>query len=327
MNALVTGGAGFIGSHVTQRLLERGHRVVVLDALDPYYDPAIKRRNLQVCRERGGDRFTFVEGSIMDERLVRDVLADHEVDVVYHKAAQAGVRTSVENPHKPHEVNATGTLTLLRAVDEYGIDRLINASSSSVYGDADTLPYEEASLTRPRSPYGVTKLSAEHYCRVWNDVYDVPTVSLRYFTVYGPRMRPNMAITNFTSRCLNGEPVRIYGDGRQSRDFTHVSDVVDANVALLETDAADGEVLNVGSTDTITIVELAEHVADATGAEFELEYTEPRAADARHTHADISKARERIGYEPSTSIRDGVSSFVDWYRANRQWYEPLVERS
>ena len=196
-----------------------------------------------------------------------------------------------------------------------------------MYGDAETLPYEEASLIRPRNPYGVTKLTGEHYCRVWTDVYNLPTVSLRYFTVYGPRMRPNMAITNFTSRCLNGESMRIYGDGRQSRDFTHVSDVVDANVALLKTDAADGEVLNVGSTGNITIVDLAEHVAAAAGANFDLKYTEPKTADARHTHADVSKARELIRYEPSTSIREGVSEFVDWYRENQEWYEPLVKRS
>ncbi|WP_265112386.1 NAD-dependent epimerase/dehydratase family protein [Halosolutus halophilus] len=327
MNVLVTGGAGFIGSHVAERLLDRGHHVVTLDVLDSYYDRSIKRRNLRICRETGGDRFEFVEGSITDERTVRDVISSRDVDVIYHKAAQAGVRTSVENPHKPHEINTTGLLTVLQAADEHGVDRLINASSSSVYGDADTLPYVEDARTRPRSPYAVTKRTGEHYCRVWNDVYDVPTVSLRYFTVYGPRMRPNMAITNFTSRCLNGKPMQIYGDGRQSRDFTHVADVVDANVALLETDAADGEVLNVGSTGNITIVELAEHVAEATGGEFELEYTEPKAADARHTHADVSKARNLIGYEPSISIRDGVSAFVDWYRQNRDWYEPLVVQS
>ena len=324
VDVLVTGGAGFIGSHVAQRLLEDGHRVVTLDVLDSYYDPSIKRRNLQRCRNVGDDRFAFVEGSITDERSVRNVISSHDVDVIYHEAAQAGVRTSVENPHKPHEINTTGLLTLLEAAEEYGVDRFVNASSSSVYGDAGTLPYSEDDRTRPQSPYGVTKLTGEHYCRVWTEVFDVPTVSLRYFTVYGPRMRPNMAITNFTSRCLNGEPMVIYGDGRQSRDFTHVSDVVDANVALLDTAAADGEVLNVGSTGNITVVELAEHVAEAAGAAFELEYTQPRAGDARHTHADVSKARELIGYEPSTSIRDGVSEFVEWYRKNREWYEPLV---
>ncbi|WP_265112380.1 GDP-mannose 4,6-dehydratase [Halosolutus halophilus] len=326
-HALVTGGAGFIGSHVATGLLERGHVVTVLDSMEPYYDLRIKEQNIGRCREAGGDRFQFVEGSITDEELVDDLFSSQDIDVVYHQAAQAGVRTSVENPKKPHEINTTGLLTLLTAADEYGVRRFVNASSSSVYGEVEYLPYDEDHQTVPQSPYGVTKLTAEHYCRVWKDVYDVPTVSLRYFTVYGPRMRPNMAITNFTSRCLDGKPPIIYGDGEQTRDFTYVDDVVEANLALLETSAADGEVVNVGSTRRITIEELAEHVIAETGADVDPEYTDPKEADARHTHADVTKARELLDYEPSTEIRDGVSQFVDWYRENREWYRPLVVES
>ncbi|KDE57456.1 UDP-glucose 4-epimerase [Halostagnicola sp. A56] len=324
MNVLVTGGAGFIGSHIAHRLLAEGHRVVVLDVLDPYYNTAIKERNLERCRAEGGDRFTFVEGSITDEALVREVVSSNDIEFAYHQAAQAGVRTSVENPKKPHEINTGGLLNLLIAADEHGLERVVNASSSSVYGEVDYLPYDEDHQNVPQSPYGVTKLTAEHYCRVWDDLYDVNTVSLRYFTVYGPRMRPNMAITNFTSRCLNGHPPVIYGDGQQTRDFTYIDDVVDANLSLLETDAADGTVMNIGSTGTITIQALAEHVIEQTGADVGIEYTEPKEADARHTHADVSKASDLIGYEPSTAIREGVGQFVDWYRANREWYEPLV---
>lgn len=324
MNVLVTGGAGFIGSHIAHRLLAEGHRVVVLDVLDPYYNTAIKERNLELCRAEGGDRFTFVEGSITDEALVREVVSSNDIEFAYHQAAQAGVRTSVENPKKPHEINTGGLLNLLIAADEHGIERVVNASSSSVYGEVDYLPYDEDHQNVPQSPYGVTKLTAEHYCRVWNDLYDVNTVSLRYFTVYGPRMRPNMAITNFTSRCLNGRPPVIYGDGQQTRDFTYIDDVVDANLSLLETDAADGDVMNIGSTGTITIEALAEHVVDQTGADVGIEYTEAKEADARHTHADVSKASDLIGYQPSTAIREGVGQFVDWYRENREWYEPLV---
>ncbi len=179
----------------------------------------------------------------------------------------------------------------------------------------------------PQSPYGVTKLAAEHYCRVWDEVYDLPTVSLRYFTVYGPRMRPNMAITNFTSRCLNGTAPEIYGDGQQTRDFTYIDDIVGANLALLETGAADGEVMNIGSTGNITIEELAEYIIDETGADVDIEYTDAKEADARHTHSDVTKASELIDYEPSTTIREGVSQFVGWYRENREWYEPLVLNS
>ena len=327
MRILVTGGAGFIGSHIAEALLEAGHEVVVLDNLDPYYDVRLKEHNLDRCREVGGDRFTFVEGTITDQETVEGVFASHDPDFVYHEAAQAGVRTSVEKPLKPHEVNTTGLLHLLQAAAEQGVRRFVNASSSSVYGVPSYLPYDEDHPNVPRSPYAVTKLTSEHYARVWNDLFDVPTVSLRYFTVYGPRMRPNMAITNFTSRCLNGRPPVIYGDGEQTRDFTYIDDIVRANLELLDTDRVDGQVINLGSTDNISITELAEHVVAETGAEVEIEYDEAREADARHTHADVSKAQELLDYEPTVDIREGVSSFIDWYRDNREWYEPLVLNS
>lgn len=327
MRILITGGAGFIGSHLAERLLRDGHHVTVLDTLDPYYEVGIKEHNLQRCRDVATDRFAFIEGSVTDESLVDSIMSDNDIEFIYHEAAQAGVRTSVENPKKPHEINTTGLLNVLLAADRYGVDRIVNASSSSVYGKPDYLPYDEEHPTRPKSPYAVTKLSAEHYCRVWNDLYDTSTVSLRYFTVYGPRMRPNMAITNFTSRCLNGKPPVIYGDGRQTRDFTYIDDIVDANLQFLETDVADGDVLNIGSSDTITIKELAEHIIAVTDADVDIIYDEPKEADARHTHADVSKAKRRIDYEPSVDIRTGVSQFVEWYRENRQWYEPLVLNS
>ena len=324
MRVLVTGGAGFIGSHIAHGLLDAGHEVVVLDNLDPYYDVGIKQHNLERCREAGGDRFTLVDGSVTDEALVERTFADHDVEFVYHQAAQAGVRASVENPKKPHAVNTTGLLTLLEAAADADVERFVNASSSSVYGRDEYLPYDEDHPTNPRSPYGVTKLAAEHYCNVWTDVFDLPCVNLRYFTVYGPRMRPNMAITNFVSRCLNGQPPEIYGDGKQTRDFTYVDDIVEANLTLLETDAADGETMNVGSTGNISITALAQYVVEETGAVVDIVYRAAKEADARHTHSDVSKAQRLIGYEPTTTIREGVSKFIDWYRENRDWYEPLV---
>jgi len=327
MNVMVTGGAGFIGSHIAEALLERGHNVVVLDPLDPYYDTQIKEHNIERCREAGGDRFTRVDGSVTDEQLVNQLFAEHDVEFVYHQAAQAGVRTSVENPKKPHSINTTGLLNVLMAAAQHDVRRVVNASSSSVYGRPDYLPYDEEHRNYPQSPYAVTKLAAEHYCKVWTNVYDVPAVNLRYFTVYGPRMRPNMAITNFVSRCLQGNPPVIYGDGEQTRDFTYIGDIVDANLTLLDTDAADGEDLNVGSTDNISINELATHVIDETGAAVEPVYESEREAEARHTHADVSKATELLGYEPTVTIREGVSQFIDWYRDNEDWYDPLVRSS
>jgi UDP-glucose 4-epimerase len=327
MSVLVTGGAGFIGSHIAQRLLERGREVVVLDNMDPFYDLQIKERNLDVLRETGGDRFAFVEGSVTDEALLAETMAAHDVEFVYHEASVAGVRPSVEDPVRYEENNVVGLLKLLEAAEDAGVERLVNASSGSVNGKVEYLPYDEEHPTRPKSPYSVTKLATEHHCRVWNDLRDVNTVSLRHFTVYGPRMRPNMAITNFVSRCLNGKPPVIYGDGEQTRDFTHVQDIVDANLALLDTAAADGEVVNVGSTDRITINDLARHIVAETGADVEPVHEDAKEADARHSRADVSKAERLFGYEPSIGIREGVSDFVSWYRENRDWYEPLVLNS
>jgi len=324
MNVLVTGGAGFIGSHVAEALLERGHEVVVLDNLDPFYDVEIKRQNVERCREIGADRYEFVEGSITDVALVERLFHVHDVDVVYHEAAMAGVRQSVDRPRQYEENNVAGLLTVLDAAAKNDVDRFVNASSSSVYGRPEYLPYDEAHPNRPQSPYATTKLAGEHYCRLYDDLHDLPTVSLRYFTVYGPRMRPNMAISNFVSRCSNGDPPVIYGDGEQTRDFTYIDDIVAANLSLLDDDAADGEVLNVGSTDRITIRELAEHVIEETGADVEPVHEEAKEADARHTHADVSKAQALLDYDVSRDIRSGVSAFVDWYADNEDWYEPLV---
>ena len=199
------------------------------------------------------------------------------------------------------------------------------ASSSSVYGGRQAyLPFAETDPTLPVSPYGASKLAAERYAAAYHEVYDLPTVSLRYFTVYGPRMRPNMAISNFVSRCLNGDPPVVYGDGTQTRDFTYVEDVLEVNRTLLSTDAADGEAVNVGSTDNIEIRTLAREIRDQLAPDLELEFAERYDADADHTHADAEKAEELLSYAPDHTIREGVGKFVEWYRGNREWYEPLV---
>lgn len=324
MHGLVTGGAGFIGSNLAEKLLRGGHHVTILDNLDPYYDLGLKQHNLNTCRDVDNDRFEFVKGAITDEKLVEELVAGRDVDVIFHKAAKAGVRPSVEQPRAYSENNVGGLLTVLDTAADHGVDRFVNASSSSVYGVPEYLPYDEDHPNHPKSPYAVTKLSAEHYCNIYNDLHDLSTVNLRYFTVYGPRMRPNMAISNFVSRCLNGESPIIYGDGEQTRDFTFIDDVVDANLALLDTNVAEGETMNIGSSDNISIRELAEYVVEETGADVEIVHEEGKDADARHTHADVSKAGDLIGYEPSVDIRQGVSKFIDWYRENRDWYEPLV---
>jgi UDP-glucose 4-epimerase len=327
MRILVTGGAGFIGGHLAEAFARDGHDVVTLDNFDPYYDQRIKEHNVEAGRAAAANSdgsYELIEGDIRDADLVGELVADAEY--VYHQAAQAGVRADI-NPRKYDEVNVDGTLNALDAAREHGVERFVLASSSSVYGKPRYLPYDENHLTTPVSPYGASKLAAERYTMVYSERYDIPAVALRYFTVYGPRMRPNMAISNFVSRCINGEPPVIYGDGQQTRDFTYVEDILAANRTLLSTDAADGEVMNVGSTDNIAIETLAEEIRDQLAPDLELEYTEGYDVDADHTHASIDKAAELIDYEPTYTVREGVGAFIEWYRANREWYEPLVRNS
>jgi len=328
MRILVTGGAGFIGGHLAERFVREGHAVTVLDNFDPFYDTRIKDHNVDIAREaaeNGDGEYTLVEGDVRDADLVEDIVA--EADVVYHQGGVAGVRPSVDRPREYDAVNVDGTLNVLDAARNTDVERIVYASSSSVYGKPVDLPYDELDPTTPVSPYGGSKLAAERYCAAYHEVYGLPTVSLRYFTVYGPRMRPNMAISNFVSRCLNGQSPVIYGDGKQTRDFTFVEDIVEGNLSLLETAAADGEAMNVGSSGNIEIETLAEEIRDQLAPDLELKYDERHDADAEHTHADVSKAGELIGYEPTYTIREGVSKFVDWYRENRDWYEPLVLNS
>ena len=328
MKILVTGGAGFIGGHLAERFVKEGHDVVVLDNFDSFYDIGIKHRNVDQGRKaatEGQGSYKLVDGDVQDAELMTELVTD--VEYVYHQAAKTGVRSSVTNPRKYDEVNVDGTLNLLDACRHEGIKRFVMASSSSVYGVPQYLPYDEQHPTTPVSPYGATKLAAERYACSYGEVYEFPVVALRYFTVYGPRMRPNMAISNFVSRCLNNKSPIVYGDGTQTRDFTFIDDVVEANLTLLNEDAADGEVLNIGSTDNIEVLTLAEEIRNQLAPDREIEFTDRHDADAEHTHADSSKASKLLGYEPSRTIREGVSEFIDWYRANRNWYDSLVMES
>lgn len=307
---VITGGAGFIGSHIAAEVAKE-YEVAIIDNLDDYYSPDLKRRNLEILLANPNVR--FVEGDITDTDLLRRVI-DSDVEFVYHEAAQAGVRISVENPFKPNNVNVLGTLNVLKASLDAGVERVINASSSSVYGKVQYLPFDEAHPTMPVSPYGVSKLAAEHYCRVFYEVYGLPTVSLRYFTVYGPRMRPDLAISIFTGKMLANEPITVYGDGEQTRDFTYIDDIVRVNRGLLETSAADGHAMNVGGGHRITVNDLIAHLQEITGSASEVVYSDKQKGDAEHTLADTSLAGRLVGYRPEVSIRDGLGRFVEWYR-------------
>ena len=328
MRVVITGGAGFIGGHIAEELATDGHDVTVIDNFEPYYDLGIKEHNVEAARSAAtaaGGSYELVEASITDQKTVDELVEG--TDIIYHQAAQAGVRKSIEQPDKVNRYNVGGTVTMLDAARKHDVERVVVASSSSVYGKPEYLPYDEAHPTTPVSPYGVSKLATEQYARVYNEIYGLPTVSLRYFTVYGPRMRPNMAMTNFVSRCLHGEPPVIYGTGEQTRDFTYVDDVRRINKQLLTDDSADGEICNIGSTDNIDIQTLAETVRDQIDPTLDIVYDDARAGDAEHTHADVSKANELLGYEPTADIREGVQQFISWYRENESWYDPLVRQS
>ena len=313
---VITGGAGFIGSHIAAQVAKE-YEVVIIDNLDDYYSPDLKRRNLEILLANPNVR--FVKGDITDTDLLRRVI-DSDVEFVYHEAAQAGVRISVENPFKPNNVNVLGTLNVLKASLDAGVKRVINASSSSVYGKVKYLPFDEAHPTMPVSPYGVSKLAAEHYCRVFYEVYGLPTVSLRYFTVYGPRMRPDLAISIFTQKMLANEPITVYGDGEQTRDFTYIDDVVKANKQLLKTCGADGVAMNIGGGNRITVNDLVDMLKEIIGSKSEIVYTNVQKGDAEHTLANIECAKRIISYEPSVSIRSGLNHFVSWYRRNSPEY-------
>jgi UDP-glucose 4-epimerase len=286
-------------------LLNDGYQVVCLDSFDPYYNPAVKRQNISPFISNPD--FALVEGDINDTDLLTKALDG--IDYVFHEAAQAGVRVSVEDPMKPHRTNATGTLALLQASIKAGVKKVINASSSSVYGKVQYLPFDEVHPTLPVSPYGVTKLAAEHYCRVFSELYGLETVSLRYFTVYGPRMRPDLAISIFTLRALSNEPIRIFGDGTKTRDFTYIDDIVEANLLAIERGSGS---YNIGGGHHISIKDLAEAIIRVNGSTSKVVFTPPMKGDAEHTFADTRKANHDLGWDPKVSIEEGLQRYATW---------------
>lgn len=316
MNVLVTGVAGFIGSRLTERLISEGYRVIGVDGFTDYYPRQVKERNL--ANLRGHERFTLIEGDLLDldlaallqGELSSGVAAD--IELVFHFAAQPGVRGSWgQNFEVYARNNVLATQRLLEAAKEVPLKKFIYASSSSVYGDAEILPTLEDVAPRPISPYGVTKLAGEHLCLLYWRNYGVPVVCLRYFTVYGPRQRPDMAFHRFIRAMLGGRNIVLYGDGEQTRDFTHVDDAVHGTVQAVEGPVG-GEVFNIGSGSPVTINEVIRVLEDILGQPAQVRYAEPQRGDARHTSANIAKAGRAFGYRPQVRLVDGLQQQVCW---------------
>jgi nucleoside-diphosphate-sugar epimerase len=305
---LVTGGAGFIGSNIVEVLLKRGEHVKVLDNFSTG-----KRENL----DEFSKDIELIEGDIRDLGTVRRAVKD--VDYVLHQAALPSVARSVKDPLSTNEVNIQGTLNILVAARDGGIKRVVYAGSSSAYGNTEILPKREDMEPRPISPYALTKLTGEKYCQMFTSLYGIETVVLRYFNVFGPRQDPNSqysaAIPIFVRAMANKRPITIFGDGEQSRDFTFVENVVNANLLASTAEKVAGEVMNVGCGTRITVNELAKKICSIGGYDTEIVHTEPRAGDVRHSLADISRARDLLGYTPQVSIDEGLSKTVKWFLA------------
>lgn len=316
MKILITGGAGFIGSHLTEKLAEK-HMVIALDNFDPYYDVRIKKKNVKIIESNGAE---FIFGDVTNYSFVRKIIKEKDIDVIFHEAARPGVRYSIKDPFLPNKVNVIGTLNILKASLDSNVKKVVNASSSSVYGKVEYLPFDENHPTHPISPYGVSKLAAENYCRVFYEIYGLKTTSLRYFTVYGPRMRPDLAICIFTKWLLNNEQPIVFGDGEQTRDFTYIDDVIDANLRLLNINGGYGEALNIGSGRRVTINYMINVLRRLLNSNIEPKYVEPIKGDARDTLANIGKAKKIIGYKPKVSLEEGLRKFVEWYKKNPSFY-------
>ena len=312
MKILLTGGAGFIGSHLAGRLLADGHRVVVLDNFNDYYSPALKENNLEGILSQSG--MELARGDIRDRELVERLFQPNGFEAVIHLAARAGVRPSLQSPRLYQDVNVSGTLNLLESARRFGIKKFVFASSSSVYGDCPRQPLRESEPDLfPVSPYGLTKLIGEYLVRVFHREYGFPTVALRFFTVYGPRQRPDMAIHKFSRLMREGEEIPVFGDGTSRRDYTYIDDIIEGIIGALEADI-DFEIFNLGGGHSITLSGLIELLGDEFGISPRLKYLPFQTGDVTATLASVDRAAAVFGYRPRTRIEAGIKKFADWFR-------------
>ena len=310
MKLLVTGGAGFIGSHLVEKLLADGHRVAILDDFNDFYDPRIKHHNIAAV----ADQITVYHADLRDARAVNDVFHREKIETVIHLAARAGVRPSIGQPQLYYDTNVNGTLHLLEAARTIGIDRFIFASSSSVYGLSKTVPFsEDLHLTQTVSPYAATKIAGEFLCSTYSHLYRMRIVALRFFTVYGARQRPDLAIHKFTRRIWNDQAIDQFGDGTTRRDYTYIDDIIQGVVASLGYDGPLFDIFNLGESETIQLKDLIAAIEDALGRKAKINRLPEQPGDVPLTCADISKARRLLSYQPTTPLHAGLPRFVEWF--------------
>jgi UDP-glucuronate 4-epimerase len=310
---LVTGGAGFIGSHLVDRLLAQDPaKVVVIDNFDEFYDPQIKRAN--VANHMGHQAYRLIEADIRDYAALKQIFSDQYFDVIIHLAAKAGVRPSASEPRAFTEVNVNGTMNLLDLAERNGIKKFVFGSSSSVYGAAAEPPFREEAQLSPISPYAATKAAGEMLAHTYSHLHGMRVVCLRFFTVYGARQRPDLAIHKFARLIASRSPVPVYGDGRAERDFTYIDDIMQGMMAAVEYDATPFEIINLGESQTITVNRLVELLEEALGQKAIIERRPAQPGDMPLTHADITKARRLLGYQPTTPIEVGIRKFMEWFK-------------
>ena len=306
MEYLVTGGAGFIGSHITEELIKRGDEVIVLDNM--YSGRA---ENIAV-----NPKAVFVDGSILDTEILDTICTKYNIEGIFHLAAVASVQKSIENPAQVHEVNVTGTLNVLEAARKHGVRKVVLSASAAAYGDNPVFPKREDMLPEPLSPYAVSKIASEMYCKTYAELYDMQTISLRYFNVFGPRQDPNgeyaAVIPKFTEKICAGESPTVFGDGEQTRDFVYVKDVARANILAMDSDISG--LFNIGTGIQTSLNNLAKMIMDAAEISVEMKYEPAREGDVRYSVADISKAKSELGYKPEWELTDGIKETVEYFK-------------
>lgn len=314
MKAIVTGAAGFIGSHLCERLLKDGWSVIGVDNFDDFYDPQVKRNNIKDCLKN--NQFKLVEADIRGSTAMNKVVGEG-ADVIVHLAARAGVRPSIAQPAIYADVNINGTVTLLEVAKKNGIKKFVFASSSSVYGNNKKVPFsEDDNVDFPISPYAATKKAGELICHTYHHLNAIAMTCLRFFTVYGPRQRPDLAIHKFARLIEDGKPIPVYGDGSMMRDFTYIDDIIDGTVAAIDK-CAGYNIYNLGESRPVTVSTLIGEIENALGKKAKIDRLALQPGDVERTYADVTKARRDLGYNPNTEISDGLKHFVEWFRQNK----------